>query len=641
MSLRKLFILVVFASTGVHPLSGGIPEPDALLYGLVSVDGVVLTAEDSDVIVVALVDGADSPVGSYRMGEDETVDPNYYLLRIGLETPTDGTGQIVFKGTDVSIEEPVNICVEKPDFGQICWGYVHVDGRGHVQKLDLELATRPDADGDGLSDEVEEAWGLNPGADDTDGDGLSDGFEVCYDGTCDTYDPYDPTAQAGADLNAISVDTDGDGMPDAWEVAGSLDPLGDDRHVDQDKDGYTNFTEYVRGSLPNDANSVPAPMAFYVDDDGQFDPSPGDPSVSDPVEDGTRDHPFDSIQEALNLAIDHDTVVVADGIYSGPGNRDLDFMGTSVKLIAANWASGCVVDCEQVGRAFRFQNGEDPNAVVRGFMIINGYADNGGAVYCQDSSPAFHNCIFASNIATNDGGAFFVTGTSSPEVTNCTLTRNVAGARGGAICCAPGNSMVITNTIFWDNTHETAGPGREIYLEDAMEPAQGSRVDLLYSCIPSAWDPVYVYRGNVWLIWWDSLVNSDPQFADPDRADYHLMSQAGRWDPNGPSWVADDISSLCIDAGDPDSAWVPEIWPHGKRINMGAYGGTPEASLSVSLVGRPCDLSGDDFVDGEDVAMFGEMWRTEKSPVSADLDQDGLVDFRDLSILAECWLSEE
>ncbi|UCG60116.1 MAG: right-handed parallel beta-helix repeat-containing protein, partial [Phycisphaerales bacterium] len=492
-----------------------------------------------------------------------------------------------------------------------------------------------------VSDDDEVMWGLDPGLADTDGDGLSDGFEVGYDGDRTSYYPYDPTTKTGTDLNATSMDTDADAMDDAWETAGSLDPLGDDRDGDQDADGYTNFVEYSRGTLPNDPDSVPAPVTLHVDDDGPSDPVPGDPSASDPAEDGTADHPFDSIQEALDSAIDGDKVIVADGVYRGDGNRDMNFMGKSVKLVAGSWASSCTIDCEQAGRAFNFRSGEDPNAIVQGFTIINGYADNGGAVYYQDSSPAFRNCIFASNTATNDGGAFLVTGASSPEVTNCTLTRNVAGARGGAICCAPGNSMVITNTIFWDNTHETAGPGREIYLEDATEPVLGSRVDLLYSCIPSAWDPVYVYRGNVWLIWWDSLVASDPQFADPDGTDYHLMSRAGRWDRDGAYWVTDDVNSPCIDAGDPDSAWVPEIWPHGKLINIGAYGGTPEASLSASLVGRPCDLSGDDFVDVEDVALFGEMWLSQKPPVSADLDQDGLVDFRDLRILAECWLSEE
>ena len=41
---------------------------------------------------------------------------------------------------------------------------------------------------------------------------------------------------------------------------------------------------------------------IYVDDDGPNDPGPNNSGVSDPAEDGSADHPFDSIQEALNQA---------------------------------------------------------------------------------------------------------------------------------------------------------------------------------------------------------------------------------------------------------------------------------------------------------------------------------------------------
>jgi hypothetical protein len=42
----------------------------------------------------------------------------------------------------------------------------------------------------------------------------------------------------------------------------------------------------------------------------------------------------------------------------------------------------------------------------------------------------------------------------------------------------------------------------------------------------------------------------------------------------------DDVTSPCIDAGDPNSPVGDEPEPNGDRINMGAYGGTTEASKS-------------------------------------------------------------
>jgi hypothetical protein len=79
-------------------------------------------------------------------------------------------------------------------------------------------------------------------------------------------------------------------------------------------------------------------------------------------------------------------------------------------------------------------------------------------------------------------------------------------------------------------------------------------------------------------------LNSDPLFADPENGDFHLKSQAGRWEPNGGNWVVDTTGSPCIDAGNPDEPVGLERFPNGGRINIGAYGGTPQASLSLQLL---------------------------------------------------------
>jgi len=64
--------------------------------------------------------------------------------------------------------------------------------------------------------------------------------------------------------------------------------------------------------------------------------------------------------------------------------------------------------------------------------------------------------------------------------------------------------------------------------------------------------------------------------------DYHLKSEAGRWDTVSESWVIDDVTSPCIDVGDPNTPVGDEPEPNGGRINMGAYGGTAEASKSYT-----------------------------------------------------------
>jgi hypothetical protein len=111
-------------------------------------------------------------------------------------------------------------------------------------------------------------------------------------------------------------------------------------------------------------------------------------------------------------------------------------------------------------------------------------------------------------------------------------------------------------------------------------------------------------------------IDADPCFADPDNEDYHVKSLGGRWDPNSHTWVVDHTTTPCIDAGDPMSPVGLEPFPNGGRINMGAYGGTAEASKSY--FGKPlCETI-----------------------VAGDVNGDCVVDFRDFFFIALHWLEE-
>mgnify|MGYP006166581621 CR=1 FL=1 len=110
-----------------------------------------------------------------------------------------------------------------------------------------------DIDTDGLPDE------LDP---DADGDGISNDMELAASTATRQYSIYD--------ANSVPVDRDFDGIPDA-----SVD-------MDDDNDGWDDGTEIERGSDPNDADSNPFNIyfgittgTFYVAGEG-FTDTPGD-----------------------------------------------------------------------------------------------------------------------------------------------------------------------------------------------------------------------------------------------------------------------------------------------------------------------------------------------------------------------------
>ena len=114
-------------------------------------------------------------------------------------------------------------------------------------------------------------------------------------------------------------------------------------------------------------------------------------------------------------------------------------------------------------------------------------------------------------------------------------------------------------------------------------------------------------------------ISENPLFADAKRGDYHLKSKAGRWDSNSGSWVVDEVTSPCIDAGDWATPVGFEPFPNGGRINMGAFGGTAEASKSYFGTG-PCseiiagDINGDCIVDFKDFAILASHWLEGTAP---------------------------
>jgi len=244
----------------------------------------------------------------------------------------------------------------------------------------------------------------------------------------------------------------------------------------------------------------------------------------------------------------------------------------------------------------------------------------GGAIRIVGGHSLMSQCCFCGNEAEGYGGALCNSQWELVDVRNCTFSGNRASY--GAFLAANHNISYQAATPAFVRNCIVQDGGQEIYNNM-------SNVTIRYSAIQR--DSTSIHDPANTIIWEDGNIDPDPCFVDsgywddsgtPDdpnddffvEGDYHLKSQAGRWGLVSASWVQDAVTSPCIDAGDPNSSIGYEPFPNGGCINMGAYGGTIEASKSY--FGQPLC----------------------KTRIAGDINGDCKVDFKDLVILLNHWL---
>jgi len=380
-----------------------------------------------------------------------------------------------------------------------------------------------------------------------------------------------------------SPDGDNDGLPDDWETR-FLGDLARGPNDDPDDDGISNIEEYHRGFSP-----IVPPACWHVDGSLPFS---GDGT--------TWETAFTTIQEGIHAASEPDTVIVAEGTYL----ENIHFSGENIILRSTDPSNPAVVantiiDGNQAGPVVTFLGTEEETCVLSGFTIRNGSGEYGagisGGTWNYPAHATIRNCtisgnsgsgvglcdgiiesnIITSNLAKQGGGLYRCAGL----IRNNIITRNAADWSGAALYGCSGtveNNTIYGNSTEWDaavdNCHGTIRncivwgntPRRIGQISNSSAPT--------YCCIEE------------WMGGGEGNIAFNPYFVNADNGDFHLRS----WSP-------------CIDAGDPSSPFSKEPEPNGGRVNMGAYGNTPEAAS------KSPDTDADGLPDLWEVHWFGDL----------------------------------
>ena len=486
------------------------------------------------------------------------------------------------------------------------------------------------------------------------GPGAIDGYTLYYPGTPSVYKDLEQVAQAmkvtpeevlaaysdstRRDLSDLSkwvlADT---GVP-SWSLDGLLiggiefrcEAAGDVLLTLQSDDPLPVYPDYTIT-----IHQTAVTRTYYVDANTGSDGNTG----------LTPDEAFATIQKAIDSAYDGDSVVVYPGRYE----ECINFLGKNITIASTDPSDSSVVASTSIdfddshSPAVMFRGTEDSNCLLAGFNI-NGYVrgndgsleppiaahtratisrcvfqENGGAcgTVLQFCDGLISNCLFADNNYMHCVGLYPVIDGCHGLIKNCTIanSRDRLGIR------VLGGTTTIENCILYN---------------DGITLGAGAIVNVSYT----RWGPPVLVQGSPSeLNLGPGNIEADPCFADPIRGDYHLRSRTGRWDPDRKSWVLDAVTSLCVDAGNPGSPLEDEaVSVFNRRINIGAYGGTAEASNAPLRWSLLADLTNDGIVDAQDFAYQTKDGYPAGMAIPGDLNKNGAVDMDDIAALLGAWL---
>jgi len=179
----------------------------------------------------------------------------------------------------------------------------------------------------------------------------------------------------------------------------------------------------------------------------------------------TPQHP--TLRGAIAVASDGDTVLVAEGIYTGYGFVGITLAERDLVIRSEGGAAHTVLHGDlSDGPCFMFCAGLSRASVLEGFTLTGLRSDgDGGALAIVNSSPTISHCVIVGNrsagLHNGNGGGIACMYNSSPLITDCTISGNVSVTDGsppvGGVWAKGGATPVLTRCIVWGNQERDIG----------------------------------------------------------------------------------------------------------------------------------------------------------------------------------------